>query len=189
VGVPKANAASTTENHISAWESIAKSGASGWRFSISLNYGYIPSIAWSAYLQVAYLMVYILTGCHYAFTAAGRELRTLITQNKVGDLGACIIIPRTVDAVGVGGTPWLAEVTEPHGLRCLWVKLAGNVVILPLHDDSMLSCYKAWQDISEQNHFGLMPRNTHLRLVFRYLQNIAEAQQCLQPASQKSTRA
>ena len=51
VCVPKANSPSATQNHISTLDSIATSGTTGWRFSVSLNYGFIPSVAWSAYLQ------------------------------------------------------------------------------------------------------------------------------------------
>jgi uncharacterized protein YfaA (DUF2138 family) len=49
IGAPKANAASTTQNHVLAWDSVAKTGATDWRFSVSLNYGYISSAVWSAY--------------------------------------------------------------------------------------------------------------------------------------------
>jgi hypothetical protein len=78
---------------------MAKKGTTGWIFNVSLNYGFIPSVAWSAYLQVAYLMTYILTNCYYAFPKAGRKLRELISQDKTKDLGASIIAPKTV---GVG---------------------------------------------------------------------------------------
>ncbi len=177
VGVPKANAPLSTRNHISVWNKIANSGTTGWSFSVTLNYGCSLPVAWSAYLQVAYLMIYILTGCHYAFTKVGMELRRLIIENTISELGCCIITPPTI---GVGGTPWIAEVTEPDNLKCLWIKVAGNIVILPLPNDSKLSCYKAWQSVSEQNNFGLSPRKTHLQLVFQSEQNAAEAQQCIQ---------
>ncbi len=180
VGVPKANAPSSTQNHVSAWDTIANSGTTGWSFSVTLNYGCSLSVAWSAYLQVAYLTIYILAECRYAFTKAGMKLRRLIVGNTINELGCCIIIPPTI---GVGGTPWIAEVTEPDNLKCLWVKVAGNIVILPLPNDSELSCYKAWQSVSEKNNFGLSPQKTHLQLVFQSEQNAAEAQQCLQLSS------
>ena len=176
VGVPKANAAYTTQEHVSTWDEVAMSKATGWSFKVTLNYGFKIEVAWSAYLQVAYLLSYILTECRYAFTKGGMQLRRLILQNRIDELGPSIIVPQTI---GAGGTPWIVAVTEPSHLRCLWVKIAGNIVIMPLPDDSVLSCYKAWQDVSKQNHFGLIPRKTNLSIVSRYVKNVADFEQCV----------
>ncbi len=176
VGVPKANADYTTQEHVSTWDEIAINKAIGWSFKVNLNYGFRIEVAWSAYLQVAYLLSYILTECRYAFSKGGMELRRLIQENKMDELGPSIIVPQTI---GVGGTPWIVEVTEPSNLRCLWVKIAGNIVIMPLPDDGTLSCYREWQDISRQNHFGLSPQKTNLSIVSRYVKNANDFEQCV----------
>ncbi len=180
VGVPKANAPTTTENHISAWDSVAKNDISDWRFSVSLDYGFVQTIAWFAYLQVAYLVAYILTDCHYAFTRAGAEIRNILTQGNIDKIGPCVITP---PKIGIGDKPWIAKIYEPNHLKCLWVKVGGNIVILPIPDDDKLSCYREWQNISEQTHLGLRPHQTRLKITCRS-EDALVALQCLLHSSE-----
>jgi len=176
IGVPKANAVSTTQSHVSTWDLLSKSNANGWSFTVEFDYGCILSAAWLAYLQVAYLMVYVLTECHYAFTKAGVEIRNGLIQGNIKEIGPCVITP---NKIGVGGKPWIAKIVEPANLRCLWVKIAGNIVIMPFPDDDKLSCYKEWQKISDQTHFGLRPHKTHLKITFHSREDALAAQQCI----------
>jgi hypothetical protein len=176
IGVPKANADSTTQSHMSIWDSLSRSNTTGWNFTVSFDYGYIPSTAWLAYLQVAYLMAHILTDCHYAFTKAGAVIRNGLTQEDLKEIGPCVITP---NKIGVGGRPWIASIVEPANLRCLWVKVAGNIVILPFPEDDRLSCYEAWQKISEQTIFGLRPHKTYLKITFHSQEDALLAQQCI----------
>lgn len=176
VGVPKANAPFVTREHISAWNETANKKVAGWRFSVTLDYGFKSTLAWSAYLHAAYLLAFILTNCHYAFTKAGVELRRLLTQGKTEQVGPCIITPPTI---GLGGRIWIAEVSEPDKLKCLWLKVLGNIVILPLPDDGKLSCYKAWQKVSQHTIFGLLPRKTRLQILFQSKEDALDAQKCI----------
>jgi hypothetical protein len=149
---------------------------SNWEVKLTGNYQYRLAVAWSAYLQIAYLLAFILTDCRYAFERAGTELRSLLFQGTADQVGSCLITPQVL---GIGGKPWLATVTEPSDLKCYWVKVAGNIVILPLPDDSNLSCYKAWQKICDHTHFGLVPKNLRISLTFSSSDDVVEAQKCL----------
>jgi len=174
-GVPKANDPLMTQAHVTAWDDIAAHHIIGYRFSITLEYSYKLPIAWAAYLQAAYLTEYIFSDGQYTRCAAGRELRTLVASNRLTDLGPCLIEPLKI---GVGGKPWQAAITEPENLRCLWVKVAGNIVVLPWPDDSKLSCYTAWQAVCDQTSFGLKPKTT-FRLNFWSVADAIEANKCL----------
>jgi len=175
VGASKANPPFVTQEHTSAWNEIAHKQATGWSFRVTISYGFKLPIAWAAYLQTAYLLAYVVTDCSYVFTKAGIELRRLLTDKKTEEIGTCIITPPTI---GVGGKPWIAEVVKPTNLRCLWAKVAGNVVILPLPDDDKLTCYKAWQQVSQQTAFGLSPK-TDFRIIFQSEEDALEAQRCI----------
>jgi hypothetical protein len=173
---PKANAPSWVQDNISMWKKIVEEGITDWSFQTTLNYDCSLSVVWPAYLQVAYLMMYILTDCWYAFTPAGIKIREGLTKGDITAVGPCVIIP---NVIGVGGKPWVARISEPAELRCLWVKLAGNIVILPLPEDDRFSCFKAWQHISSQTNFGLSPNRPRLRLNFRSMEDALEAQKCI----------
>ena len=175
-GVPRANDPVTTQQHVSVWDEIANSGASGWSFTVTLNYQFRPPLVWSGYLEVAYLAAYVLTECAYPFTKAGAEIRRLITSGDSSQIGPCLITPQVV---GVGGKPWSARVAKPDDLQCLWVKIAGNIVILPPPSDDGLSCYRAWQELSEQRHFALSPGRMELSLSFGTQDDLVEARGCL----------
>jgi hypothetical protein len=176
IGVPRANNPATTQKHMKALDEIVNNKVTDWEFKLTGNYGYRLPVAWLAYLQIAYLLAFILTDCCYAFTRAGTELRSLLFQGTAGRVGPCLIPPQVV---GIGGKPWLATVTGPSDLKCYWAKVAGNIVILPLPDDSNLSCYKAWQKICDHTHFGLVPKNLRISLTFSSGDDAVEAQKCL----------
>jgi len=177
VGVPKANNPSTTQEHKKALEEIVAKKVSNWKFKLTGNYQYRLPVAWLAYLQIAYLLTFILTDCRYAFTRAGTELRSLLFQAVDSQVGPCIIPPQVI---GIGGKPWLAIVIEPSDLKCYWAKVAGNIVILPLPEDNNLSCYRAWQKICDRTDFGLVPpNNISIRIAFSSKEDILEAQKCL----------
>ncbi len=99
-------------------------------------------------------MAYIKTDCYYPFSRGGKALRNVLVEQDVDRLGPCVIPPPQM----VGGKPWLGRVRDPSDLQCAWVKVAGNIVILPLGSDSSLAWYSRWQAVSEQTHFGLAAR-------------------------------
>lgn len=175
-GVPRANSPATVQQHVSAWNEVAKNHATDWSFTVTLNYGYRPQLAWLGYLEAAYLAAYILTDYTYGFSKVGAQLRELITGGHSEQIGPCVIVP---PIVGVGGQPWIARVAKPDNLQCLWVKVAGNIVILPLPTDDDLSCYSAWQQGSEQRNSALVPRKANFSLSFFNAGSLAEAQKCL----------
>jgi hypothetical protein len=175
-GVPKANAPFVTQSHLSLWNKMSDNSEGGWSFNITFNYEFVPSIAWVAFLQVAYLMAYIQTNCYYASSKVGAELRKIINDRKAKEIGPCIILP---SIIGIGGKPWIARINEPTQLKCLWVKVAGNIVILPLIEDNNMSCYREWQKISEQTQFGLKPPEMHMKMTFSSQEDLLAAQQCV----------
>lgn len=175
-GVPKANAPSLTQGYISFLNETTNKSNIDWSFNVTLNYGFVLSTAWSAYIQVAYLLVYILTGGYYAFTKAGREIRERLICGEINKIGPCVVIP---SVIVVGGKPWVARIVEPLELRCLWVKIAGNIVIMPFPEDDKLLCYSAWQRVSKQTNFGLSPENVHLKINFHTVEDALEANKCV----------
>jgi hypothetical protein len=173
IGVPKANKRSTVRQHTDALNTISD----GSTVKLSLRYDFMPSKAWAACLYTAYLLVYILSDGYYSFTKAGIGLRKLINAASLDQLGACVIEPQTV---GVGGRPWIVKITDPPDLRCTWVKVAGNIVIMPMDNDEELRCYAAWQSICDNSRFGLKPRQPlHIRVTFRNRTDATEAAKCL----------
>ena len=69
----------------------------------------------------------------------------------------------------------MAVILEPSELKCFWVKVAGNIVILPLPMDKNLSCYQAWQKVSDQTIFGLKPGKINFHITFWSRQDVSEA--------------
>jgi hypothetical protein len=173
---PGANAPSWVQDNISKWNKIVEEGITDWSFQTTLDYECSLSVVWPAYLQVAYLMMYILSDCWYAFTPAGIKIRESLIKGDINEVGPCVINP---NVIGVGGKPWIARISEPAELRCFWVKLAGNIVILPLPEDDQFSCFKAWQQVSSRTNFGLSPNKPHLRLNFHSMEHALEAQKCV----------
>lgn len=183
IGVPKANPSYVTQEHIKTWNDIAEKQTTEWDVTVTVNYGFKLPVAWTAYLQSAYLLAYVLTNCDYAFRKAGKELRQLLSDKKTEQIGPCVILPQIV---GVGGKLWMAQVIEPADLRCLLAKVAGNIVILPLPDDDKLLCYKAWQRVCQQTNFGLSPSTISFRIRFRSNEDALEAQKCIKLSFQTS---
>jgi hypothetical protein len=173
--VQEANPVSTIQAYKSMFDHISKNKIEGESFNVTLDYGFTPLTTWISFIQVAYLVLYHLSDCYYAFTKAGKEIRGNF-DDKLLNIGPCTIIPNNI---GVGGKPWIAKIVEPDNLRCIWVKVAGNIVIMPLPDDESLSCYKAWQNISEQTNMGLRPQNTRLKITFLKKEDALLAQQCI----------
>lgn len=176
IGVPKANAPSATEDTISLLNKMSQEGVTDWSINLKMVYEVNIKKAWSAYIQVAYLLMYIASNCEYSFTKSGNEIRKKISNGNLDDVGPSIIIPHKI---GIGGKPWFARIKEPENLRCFWVKIAGNIVILPLPDDDKLTCYSAWQSISKQTNFGLSPNAIHLVFGFNSWEDILEAKKCI----------
>lgn len=172
VGAPKANARSVLRDHMNYLNEISDKESADWSFNVTLNYEFVLSTAWAAYVQVAYLLVYVLTGSYYAFTKAGREIRERLLCGEISKIGPCVIVP---SIIGVGGKPWVARIIKPLDLRCLWVKVAGNIVILPFPDDDELSCYSAWQKVCRLTNFGLSPDNVQLEFTFHSNEDLIEA--------------
>ncbi|MDV2988842.1 MAG: hypothetical protein P3T54_01595 [Dehalogenimonas sp.] len=176
VGVPKANNIQDTQKHSQALNDLVHSQTKDWQFNVTLNYGFVLSKAWQALLHSAYLAAHIISGCSYAFTPAGTKLRELIAKDETAQLGPCVIVPQTI---GVGGNQWIARINMPLDLRSLWVKVAGNIVILPMPSDDGLQCYNAWQRVSSITNFGLSPRIENLNITFFSERDGLEAQKCL----------
>jgi hypothetical protein len=177
--VPKANDPKSIDKQLSKMKEIADSGIDGWKIGLSGNFGYTQVKAWSASLQIAYLLAYIFTDCEYGFQKGAVEIRRLLNQGNTAELGPCIIRPQLL---GVGGDPWMAIISQPKDLRCLWIKAAGIITILPLPDDSALSCYTAWQNVCDKTHFGLTPKEKsglHLSLEFQSKEHLLEAAKCM----------
>ena len=175
-GVRKANNPSTIKQHLSAFEAYSHGQASNLKFDMTINYGCKLAKARSAYLHTAYLAAFILTECSYPFTKAGAQLRILPATGETHLLGPCLIEPQVV---GVGGKPWIAAITQPAELRCIWVKVAGNIVILPDAGDDELLCYKEWQRVCQDTPFGLKPQGVAFRANFLRKEDAVEAAKCL----------
>jgi hypothetical protein len=131
-----------------------------------------------AYLHAAYLMANIRTGYMYSFSRAGKVFRKLLLEGNCSQLGACVI---PADISLVDSIPWLAEIEEPNNLRCLWIKVAGNIVIFPQPDNTELTAlYDVWQQASTSTDFGLKPKGTiHFKLKFFTKRDLYEAKKCL----------
>jgi hypothetical protein len=172
---PKANAVSSIKSYKSIFYSMSKNNLESSTFNVTLDYGCRPHIVWAAYIQIAYLMLYHNTNCQYAFTKAGKEIRKGLDKQP-SNIGPCIVVP---DKINFGGNPWIAEITQPEHLRCFWVKVAGNIVIMPIPDDEKLICFKAWQSVSRQTNIGLRPINIQAILNFPKKEDALVAQQCL----------
>ena len=177
IGVPKANNPLVTKGHESILNSLVQTKTPDWSFHLEGNLGYRRAKVWNAYLHAAYLMANIRTGCMYSFSSAGIALRKLIVEESCSQLGACII-PTEIRASD--GSPWVAEIVEPSDLRSLWIKVAGNVVILPQPGNIELSTlYEAWQQASKVTDFGLLPRgDICFKLTFHTKGDLGEAKKC-----------
>lgn len=176
IGVPKANNPEYVQREIGILDQLVEQKSTNWKFTVELNYGYkLPAVS-LACLHAAYLVATISTGYHYAYSKAGEQLRKLLSGNTQNMSQTCLIEPLEI---GVGGKPWIAEITSPTELRCLWVKVAGNIVILPLPDDEGLSCYQAWQQVCDKTHFGMQPRKLSFRASFPSKEDAQEAANCL----------
>jgi hypothetical protein len=178
IGIPKANNPAIIKEHMSILNEIIASKTEDWNFKLDGNLGYKRSNVWNAYFHSAYLVAYIRTGGMYSFSPAGLTLRKCIMDKQCSEFGICII-PSQV--IGVAGTPWIAIVDQPDNLRCLWVKLAANIVILPRPENPELSkLYKAWQQACNTSDFGLLPRDeVHFKISFFTKADFNEAQKCL----------
>jgi len=176
-GVPKANNPATTQKSVRLFEEVVESGTTDCSFDMTLNYGCHMPIVLSAYLHIAYLMAFIATDCRYGYADAGSGIRRRLNEANVEEVGPCVIQP---PLVGVGGKPWVALIAEPVALRCYWVKVAGNIVILPLGQDGHLSCYQAWQDVCGETPLNLLaPPKISYRIKFRSKEDAIEAAKCL----------
>lgn len=176
--VPKANNPVTIGRFRSSLQSIAEAGTSDWDIHLTGKFGYRPTNVYKAYLHAGYLLVDIRTGCMYSFSSAGIALRKLLATRNCSELGACII---PSEIVGIGSTPWIARIDEPSHLRCLWTKVAGNIVILPQPDNAdPTTLYEAWRQVCETTELGLLPRESiHLALAFYTKEELSEARKCL----------
>ena len=178
IGVPKANNPAVVKEHESILNKLAETKSQDWKFRLDGNLGYRKANVWNAYFHAAYLIAYIRTGGMYAFSQAGEILRKYIHEKNSASLGACII-PSQV--LGVKGMPWLAKIEEPIDLRCLWIKVAGNIAVLPYPDNTALSSfYQAWQQACNMTDFGLVPRDRiHFKVTFFTKGDMIEARKSL----------
>jgi hypothetical protein len=177
IGVPKANNPITTEGHLSLIKSFAEKQEIGWGIKIEGSFRFKQDNIWAAYLHLAYLSICIRTGYMYAFTEAGILIRKLIAENSSSQIGPCIIPGQIGD---VDSWPWLAQINAPSELSCLWVKVAGNIVILPKPDNKDLTTlYKNWRYVSKEDILGIIPQNISLTLEFITNQDIIEAKKSL----------
>lgn len=185
IGVPKANNPLITERHISILNRLAETKTSDWGIHLEGNLGYRRANVHNAYLHAAYLVANIRTGCMYSFSNAGIALRKLFIEKNCSQLGACII---PTEIMGIDTTPWIARVEEPSDLRCLWIKVAGNIVVLSQPDNTELTAlYEAWQQKSKSTDFGLLPRgNIRFKLTFYTMKDLIEAKKCLPTFFEKS---
>jgi len=187
IGVPKANNPLIIDSHMSMLNKLVEKGTSDWSFHLEENLGYNRTNVYNAYLHAAYLMVNIRTGSMYSFSNAGTTFRKLFLERNCSQLGACVI---PTEILGVKSTSWTAEIEEPNDLRCLWIKVAGNIVIFPQPDNTQFTAlYNAWQQVSKSTDFGLLPKgNIHLRLKFYTEKDLFEAKMCLPTFFEKSSR-
>lgn len=178
IGVPKANNAVITEEHISILNKLVETKTSDWNFHLDGNLGYRRANVWNAYLHAAYLMANIRTGYMYSFSNAGAVLRKFIVEKNCSQLETCII---PTGVIGINCIPWIAGVEEPNELRCLWIKVAGNIVVLPQPNNIELTALlKTWQQASKSTDFGLLPKgNIHFKLTFYTREDLFEANKCL----------
>lgn len=177
IGVRKANNPTVVKEHESILNELAITNVQDWKFRLDGNLGYKRENVWNAYLHAAYLVAYIRTGGMYAFTRAGEMLRKYINEKNGSNLGACTI-PSQV--LGVAGYPWIAQIEETAPLRCLWIKVAGNIVVLPRPDNvALLSLFQAWQQECKVTDFGLVPNNIHLKVTFFTEGDLFEARKSL----------
>ena len=177
IGVPKANNKLISEEHVKILENYVGTQGRGPHFNFNFNFGYKQMNIWSAYIHLAYLTACIKTEYLYAFSNAGRLIRQLLERNTFSTIGWCIIPPQIVD---IESWPWLAIVRNPNELSCLWVKVAGNIVIMPNSDtEDIATLYKNWQEVSDITNFGISPKNVPLSLSFFTRQDIIEAKKSL----------
>lgn len=176
--VPKANNPIVIQGHASSFRRLAEERISDWSIQLEANLGYRRANVYQAYIHTAYLMVNRMTGCMYSFSNAGTAVRKFLADKASSELRACII---PTEIIGIGGLPWIARVEKPRNLRCLWVKVAGNIVILPLPDNADLTTlYRAWQQAFDETDFGLLPKeNIRLKLTFHTNEHLIEAKKCL----------
>jgi uncharacterized C2H2 Zn-finger protein len=149
----------------------------GTEFSVNLNYGYKRQLAWAGFLHSAYLALNVMSNGQYGYSDAGKELLKMLLLGETDHLLPCVIVPQVI---GVGGRPWFGWISEPEQLKCYLVKIAGNLVILPLEQD-ITSCYKAWKNTSTISELGLVP-NTKFRMHFRSTEDALEARKIIPKA-------
>lgn len=149
----------------------------GTEFSVNINYGHKKNLAWAGFLHSAYLAINVMSNGKYGYTNVGKELVKMMLIGKTDNLLPCVIVPQVI---GVGGRPWFGWISEPEKLRCYLVKIAGNLVILPLEQD-INSCYIAWKSTSTISELGLVP-NAKLTMHFRSKEDVLEARKIIPKA-------
>lgn len=176
-GVPQSNNPRNIEVQSEALDGLVEKGITNWHSTVTVNYGYRLPLARLAYLHAAYLVAIIRTKYHYAYSEAGEQLRGLFSDNDQTIPQDCVI---DVLGIGVGEKPWIAEITDPLNLRCLWVKVAGNIVILPLPDGDIFSCSQEWSQVCDTTPFGMRPRSKlSFRVNFLSKEDVRAAANCL----------
>jgi len=177
-GVPRANNPLIVEEHKHILNRLVETEASDWNVHLEGDFGCRRTNVYYAYLHIAYLMVSIRTNWMYSFSPAGKALRELSVEKNYSQLGACVIPIREIVADGLS---WVARVEEPSNLRCLWVKVAGSIVILPQpYNDELTALHEAWQMASNLTDFGLLPRNDiRFKLTFHTREELFKAKKFL----------
>ena len=153
---PKANDPRNIQKNMDALNYLGEKGITDWHCTVKGNYGYRLPAVQLAYLHAAYLLATTRTECYYAYSEAGEQVRGLFSDNNKRMSQNYLI---SLLGNGMNVDPWMAVVTDPPNLRCLWVKIAGNIVILPTLDRDVFSCWQEWSKICDMTPFGMRPHS------------------------------
>ena len=134
VGVPKAN-------DLGRVEASATGFPDAETFALTFSFHRSERAAW-ALLHSAYHMLVAKTNYLYAYSRAGTEFRSLLSEKEedVGGLQNYCLPTRTAPALGPAG---LVVLEKSKTLKCYLVKIAGQLVPMPLPNDG-INLFRRW---------------------------------------------
>ena len=128
------------------------------RFRIHQNY---PEIR-RAYLRTAYLYLVSRSTGVFAYSDAGRFVRSLIASDDPPPKSLISIsnaLPTKVN--------WWGWIEAPDEMSCIVVKVANQMVIFPRSDEDSGECYERWANVAQDStDMGFVPPNTHVEMQF-----------------------
>lgn len=119
-----------------------------------------PRRAAVALLHCAYSQAILSLGVQYAYSRAGEQLRSMFDSVSCEEIQNYVLAPVVTSVRTLTkGDPFVWQLTKPRSLQALWVKIANNVVVLPLPTHGTAVYRRYWRKSSSVvSHLGLQPR-------------------------------